>query len=130
GEAVFPRAVYVLEAVLTACLLAGARLASRVLVESVRRDSSHSKRVMLVGAGFAAQMVIRELARPDSGYVAIGCVDDDESKIGIHIQGVPVLGTIEELEILVEDNPAEEILIAIPSASGKQMRRITDSCQK
>ncbi len=126
----FPRSVYFLEAVLTACFLAGARLGSRVLVESVRRDSSRSKRVIVVGAGFAAQMVIRELARPNSGYAAVGCVDDDRSKIGVHIQGVPVLGTIEELEILVEDNPAEEILIAIPSASGKQMRRITDACQK
>lgn len=130
GAGGFPRSVYFLEAVLTACFLAGARLGSRVLVESVRRDSSRSKRVMLVGAGFAAQMVIRELARPESGYVAIGCVDDDRSKIGVHFQGVPVLGTIEELEILVEDNPAEEILIAIPSASGKQMQRITDACQK
>jgi FlaA1/EpsC-like NDP-sugar epimerase len=130
GAVAFPRSVYFLEAVLTACFLAGARLASRVLVESVRRDSSRSKRVIVVGAGFAAQMVIRELARPSSGYAAVGCVDDDRSKIGVHIQGVPVLGTIEELEILVEDNPAEEILIAIPSASGRQMRRITDACQK
>ena len=130
GAVAFPRSVYLFEAVLTMCFLAGARLGSRVLVESVRRDSSRSKRVMVVGAGFAAQMVIRELARPNSGYVAVGCVDDDRSKIGVHIQGVPVLGTIEELEILVEDNPAEEILIAIPSASGKQMRRITDACQK
>src|SRR5713101_1506293 len=130
GVVAFPRSVYFLEAVLTACFLAGARLGSRVLVESVQRDSSRSKRVMVVGAGFAAQMVIRELARPDSGYAAIGCVDDDISKIGIHIQGVPVLGTIDELEILVADNPAEEILIAIPSASGKQMQRITDACQR
>ena len=130
GAVAFPRSVYFLEAVLTACFLAGARLGSRVLVESVRRDSSRSKRVMVVGAGFAAQMVIRELARPNSGYAAVGCVDDDRSKIGVHILGVPVLGTIEELEILVEDNPAEEILIAIPSASGSQMRRITDACQK
>ena len=130
GAVGFPRTVYVLEAVLTACFLAGARLTSRVVVESVRRDSSHSKRVILVGAGFASQMVIRELARPKSRYLAVGCVDDDRSKIGVYIQGVPVLGTIEELESLVEDNPAEEILIAIPSASGKQMRRITDACQK
>src|SRR5216683_3886727 len=130
GVVAFPRSVYFLEAVLTACFLAGARLGSRVLVESVRRDSSRSKRVMVVGAGFAAQMVIRELGRPNSGYAAVGCVDDDQSKIGVHIQGVPVLGTIEELEILVEDNPAEEILIAIPSASGRQMRRITEACQK
>jgi len=131
GVVAFPRAVYVLEAVLTGCSLAGARLASRVLVESIRHDSSsRSKRVILVGAGFAAEMVIRELARPNSGYAAVGCVDDDKSKIGVHIRGVPVLGKIEELETLVQFNPAEEILIAIPSASGKQMRRITDACQK
>jgi FlaA1/EpsC-like NDP-sugar epimerase len=131
GAAAFPRSVYVLEAVFTGCFLAGARLASRVLVESVRRDSSsRSNRVILVGAGFAAQMVIRELARPNSGYVAVGCVDDDRSKIGVHIHGVPVLGTIEELETLVQLNSVDEILIAIPSASGKQMRRITDECQK
>jgi len=131
GAAAFPRSVYVLEAVFTGCFLSGARLASRVLVESVRRDSSsRSNRVILVGAGFAAQMVIRELARPNSGYVAVGCVDDDRSKIGVHIHGVPVLGTIEELETLVQLNSVDEILIAIPSASGKQMRRITDECQK
>ncbi len=130
GAGAFPRSVYFLEAVFTTCFLAGARLGTRVLVESVRRDSSRSKRVIVVGAGFAAQMVIRELARPNSGYALVGCVDDDRSKVGVHIQGVPVLGTIEELEILVEDSLAKEILIAIPSASGRQMRRITEACQK
>ena len=130
GAVAFPRSVYILEAVLTACFLAGTRLASRILVESVRRDSSRSKRVMLVGAGFAAQMVIRELARPDSGHVAIGCVDDDPSKLGIKIQGIRVLGAVDELEALVAVNPVDEILIAIPSASGKQMQHITDACQK
>jgi FlaA1/EpsC-like NDP-sugar epimerase len=129
GAVFFPRSIYVLEAVLTTCFLAGARLASRVLVETVRRDSSRSKRVMVVGAGFAAQMVIRELKRPDSGYAVTGCVDDDVSKLGVHIQGVPVLGTVEELETLVQLSSVEEILIAIPSISGKQMRRITEVCQ-
>ena len=126
----FPRSVYTLEAVLTACFLAGTRLASRILAESVRRDSSRSKRVILVGAGFAAQMVIRELARPGSGYVAIGCVDDDPSKLGIKIHGVSVLGAVDELEPLVAVNPVDEILIAIPSASGKQMQRISEACQR
>lgn len=131
GAAGFPRSVYILEAVLTGCFLAGARLTSRVLVESIRHDSSsRSKRVLLIGAGFAAEMVLRELARPNSGYLAVGCVDDDRSKKGIHIQGVPVLGTIEEIEALVQLNPIDEILIAIPSATGKQMRRITEACQK
>lgn len=130
GAVAFPRSVYTLEAVLTACFLAGTRLASRILAESVRRDSSRSKRVMLVGAGFAAQMVLREIARPDSGHVAIGCVDDDPSKLGIKIHGIRVLGAVDELEAIVAGNPVDEILIAIPSASGRQMQRIMDACQR
>ena len=130
GDPGFPRSVYVLEAILTASLLAGARLASRVLVESVRRDPSAARRVLLVGAGFAAQMVIRELARPDSGYFAVGCVDDDPSKMRLRINGVPVLGSVGQLESILETDPVDEILIAIPSATGKQMQRITEICQR
>ncbi len=126
----FPRSIYVLEAILTACLLGGARLASRILVESVRQDSASARRVLLVGAGFAAQMVIRELARPKSGYVTVGCVDDDRTKLGIHINGVPVLGTIDQLEEVRESQSVDEILIAIPSATGKQMQRITEACER
>jgi FlaA1/EpsC-like NDP-sugar epimerase len=130
GLSAFPRSIYFLEAILTASLLAGSRLASRVLVESVRRDSLSSKRVMLVGAGFAAQMVIRELTRPESGYKVVGCVDDDASKLGMRICDVPVLGQVEELDAVVQSNFVDEILIAIPSASGKQMQRVTQACQK
>jgi len=126
----FPRSIYLLEAILTTSLLAGARLASRVLVETVRRDSSTARRVLLVGAGFATQMVIRELARAKSGYVVVGCLDDDPSKLGIHINGVPVLGLVDELESVLDTNPVDEILIAIPSATGKQMQRITEICQR
>jgi FlaA1/EpsC-like NDP-sugar epimerase len=129
-EPAFPRSVYILEAIITASLLAGARLASRVLVESHRRDSSAARRVLLVGAGFAAQMVIRELARPESGYFAVGCLDDDPSKTGVHINGVPVLGSVGQLESVLESDPVDEILIAIPSATGRQMQRITEICQK
>jgi FlaA1/EpsC-like NDP-sugar epimerase len=130
GATGFPRSIYFLEAVLTASFLAGMRLASRVLAESVRRNAPRSKRVVLVGAGFAAQMVLRELARPESGYVVVGCVDDDTSKLRLRIHGIPVLGAVHDLESLVSAILAEEILIAIPSATGKQMKRITEECQK
>lgn len=126
----FPRSVYILEALLAAGLLACARLISRVLAETMRRDSAKSKRVLLVGAGFAAQMVIRELARADSGYAAVGCVDDDASKLGIRIYGVPVLGSIDQLPAVVARHPVDEILIAIPSATNSQMQRIAALCQR
>jgi FlaA1/EpsC-like NDP-sugar epimerase len=129
-NAAFPRSVYFLEAILTGVLLGGARLLSRVLMESFRRDSTGCKRVIFVGAGFAAQMLIRELSRSESGYMPIGCVDDDRSKQGILFQGVPVLGTIDQLGAVLELHPVDEVLIAIPSATGKQMQRITEVCER
>jgi FlaA1/EpsC-like NDP-sugar epimerase len=73
-------------------------------------------------------MIIRELRRSDSGLEIVGCVDDDESKRGIRLHGVPVLGTVSELASVLVGCPADEILIAVPSATGKQMQRFTEAC--
>src|SRR5260370_5415467 len=74
----FPRTIYVLEAVLTTGMLIGVRLLSRVFAESVQRGISPSKRVILIGAGSAAQAILRELRRPGSEYEAVGCLDDNQ----------------------------------------------------
>jgi FlaA1/EpsC-like NDP-sugar epimerase len=126
----FPRSIYILEAVLTAGFLSGGRLFSRVLAEGVRPGATTSQKVILIGAGFAAQMVIREIERAGSGYEVLGCVDDNPSKQGIRIQGTSVIGCVDEIGVLLARYPADEILIAIPSATGEQMRRFTAICQK
>src|SRR5271168_3069024 len=64
----FPRSVFVLEPLLTIGLLAGIRLLSRVTAETVREDLTSSKRVLIIGGGFAAQQIIREMRRPGTGY--------------------------------------------------------------
>lgn len=130
GIDAFPRSVYVLEAVLTTGLLAGGRLLSRVLAESMRHDVTTSKKAILIGAGFAAQMVIRQIAGSGDGYTVVGCVDDDRSKVGIKIHGVPVLGTVDQLPRLLSRYPVDEVLIAVPSATGEQMRRFIQVCQR
>jgi FlaA1/EpsC-like NDP-sugar epimerase len=130
GKTGFPRSVYVLEPVITAGLLCGVRLFSRVLAESVRKDYSARKRVMLIGAGSGAQTILREIRRPDSTYVAIGCLDDDPSKQGIRINDVPVLGPIENLVNALSNHPVDEVLIAVPSASARQMQRFVEVCNK
>ncbi len=130
GLSAFPRSVYLLEAVLTAGLLSGGRLMSRVLAESMRRDSKTSKKVIIIGAGFAAQMVIREIAHSGSGYCVLGCLDDNESKLGIAIHGVTVLGRTEELPAILAHYPADEVVIAVPSATGEQMQRFIEICQR
>ena len=126
----FPRAVYVLEAVLTAGLLMGVRVLSRLIAESVRENISSYKRVILIGAGSAAQTILREIRRPGSGYVAVGCLDDDQSKLGVRIHDVHVLGTVEQLPELLSSEPADEVLIAVPSATGAQMRKFVDICNR
>jgi FlaA1/EpsC-like NDP-sugar epimerase len=124
----FPRAIYVLEALLTAGLLMGVRLLSRVVAESVRENFSQCKRVILIGAGSAAHVILREIRRPGSPYVAVGCVDDDRSKLGIRIDNVRVLGTVDQLSEVLSSEPADEALIAVPSATGGQMRRFVEIC--
>jgi FlaA1/EpsC-like NDP-sugar epimerase len=124
----FPRTIYVLEALLTTGLLVGVRLLSRMFAESVRENISVCKRVILIGAGAAAQTILRELRRPQSGYVAVGCLDDDQSKLGIWIGSVRVLGTVDQLSEVVSSAPVDEVLIAVPSATGTQMRRFVEIC--
>jgi len=124
----FPRAIYVLEPLLTAGLLVGVRLLSRLIAESVRENLSSSKRVLLIGAGSAAQTVLREIHRPNSGYVALGCLDDDESKLNIRIHHVRVLGPVDQLPEVLSSMVIDEVLIAVPSATGAQMRRFVEIC--
>jgi FlaA1/EpsC-like NDP-sugar epimerase len=130
GIAAFPRSVYVIEGVLTAGLFAGGRLMSRLFAECMRGNVRGSKKIILIGAGFAAQMVIREIAHVRNGYSVVGCVDDDPKKLGLNVQGVPVLGSVGRLARVLARNPADEVLIAVPSATGEQMQRITQICQQ
>lgn len=124
-----PNPVYFLEPVIAIFLLAGARIASRALAESMTADRS-SKRCIVIGAGGASHSILREMRRPQSGYSAVGCVDDDRSKLGLRIHGVNVLGNVAELPRLAADYEVDEILIAVPSATDKQMQRFLEICSQ
>lgn len=89
-----------------------------------------SKRLALIGAGAAAQMILRELRQPCANCIAVACVDDDPSKRGLKIQGVPVMGCIDELPGILSRHPVDEILIAVPSATAAQMRRFLAICEQ
>jgi len=125
----FPVSIYALEGLLTFTLLTGVRVLTRMLTESVRADSN-SKRLLLVGAGHAAQSIIRETQKAETGHTVIGCVDDHPLKRGLRVLGVPVLGPIESLAELVVQHRIDEVLIAIPSATAAQMRRVVGICKQ
>ena len=81
-----------------------------------------------MGAGFAAQLLIRELKQASPAWIIVGCVDDEKSKVGSKVHGVPVLGTIEQLPELSAKNRTFEALIAMPSATSAQMQRVVQIC--
>jgi FlaA1/EpsC-like NDP-sugar epimerase len=126
----FPVSIYFLDPVIAVFLLAGARVGSRALAESVTEDFKSNTRCIVIGAGGASYSILREICRPNSGYAAVGCVDDDPSKLGLRIHGIPVLGTVDDLPSLVDLHTVEEILIAVPSATDKQMERFLEVCSQ
>src|SRR6266545_741656 len=107
-------------------LIAGSRLLARSVIERPGTGLvARGKEVLVVGAGDAGQLVIREMQRNRQlGYTPIGLIDDDPRKKNLRIHGVRVLGTTEELAHILRDNRPDEVLIAIPSGSGAARQRI------
>ena len=85
---------------------------------------------LIIGAGVAGRMLIFEMLEGTSDYMPIGLVDDDADKIGTTIQGVPVLGSCEDLPKLAQEYHVHVILFAIPSAADSRRRQIMSICSK
>jgi FlaA1/EpsC-like NDP-sugar epimerase len=108
-------------------LVAGSRLLARSVFErpTPGRLVARGREVLVIGAGEAARDTIREMHRnPQLGYTPIGLVDDDPRKKNIRIHGVRVLGSTADLPHLLRDNRPDEVLIAVPSASGEFRRAV------
>jgi FlaA1/EpsC-like NDP-sugar epimerase len=121
-----PRSVAVMDWLLLLGLIAGTRLLARSVIERPGIGLvARGKEVLVVGAGDAGQLTIREMQRNRQlGYTPIGLIDDDPRKKNLRIHGVRVLGTTEELAHILRDNRPDEVLIAIPSGSGEARQRI------
>jgi FlaA1/EpsC-like NDP-sugar epimerase len=122
-----PRSIAVMDWLLCLALIAGSRLLARTVFErpAAGRLVARGKEVLVIGAGEAGRDTIREMHRnPQLGYTPIGLVDDDPRKKNIRVHGVRVLGTSGDLPHLLRDNKPDEVLLAIPSASGEFRRRV------
>jgi FlaA1/EpsC-like NDP-sugar epimerase len=127
-----PVGVAVMDAVFTLVALGGARVIVRSLVERPRPGSfvPGGKEVVLVGAGDAGGLVLREMLKNRAaGYTPIGLIDDDPRKRHMRLHGVRVLGTTEELPVILRDRRPDEVHIAIPSAGGDVRNRIVHACR-
>jgi FlaA1/EpsC-like NDP-sugar epimerase len=128
-----PRGVIFLDWMLTFLLMGGARLISRALWERPWRQelSRDRKKVLVVGAGDAGEVVVREMLKSrELRFRPVGFVDDDVRKKNLRIHGVRVVGTTKHLTQLVDEYAAEEVIIAIPSASGPAIENIVLQCKK
>ncbi|MFN8163155.1 MAG: nucleoside-diphosphate sugar epimerase/dehydratase [Solirubrobacterales bacterium] len=127
-----PRSVEVTDFVLTMLLIAGARLAVRLIVERPSRGARLPKHeVLVVGAGSGGQMVVRELQlNPNLGATAIGFVDDDPRKRGMRMLGLKVLGSTEEIASILDETEPNEVVIAIPSAPGTLRAQVVAACRE
>ena len=129
----FPFSILVVEVLISFAFIGGLRFLIRAFRETEFQQevSVQKKNILIVGAGDAGEMILREMLKLSKlGYRPIGFVDDNPLYRGKFIHQLPILGSCEEIPEIVKAKEAEEIIIAIPSANYKQVKRIVSYCEK
>lgn len=112
-------------------LIGGSRFVWRMFRDTYIAKATDKKRTLIIGAGSAGTMVVRQLQHnKEADLYPIAFVDDDRNKQKLEIYNVPVVGTTEHIKELVEDNNIEHIIIAIPSLNRNQINEIFEKCRK
>ena len=129
----FPRSVLAIDWLLSFLVIGAFRFGLRLLSESTTKfngDQSRQKSVLIIGAGDAGAIVVRELEKnPQLNMRAIGFLDDDPEKLKKQIHGVQVLAPISELGHMIKTRPVDEVILSIPSAPGMVVRQVAETCQ-
>jgi FlaA1/EpsC-like NDP-sugar epimerase len=129
----FPRSVLAIDWLLSILAVGGVRFTLRLLGESRSKTmdtNGQVKRVLIVGAGDAGALVLREMQKnPQLNLVPVCYVDDDPAKQNQQIHDVPVVGTLKDIGRVVDTKRINEVIIALPSAPGKAVRQVSDICR-
>ncbi len=125
----YPRSIYLIDSILLLVVLSVLRSAKRIYATLIQTGIA-SRRILIVGAGNAGEMIVRNM-KQDRRYDSLPAafVDDDIAKHSKKIHNTRVIGNISEIEQAVEEVHANEILIAIPSASTTEMKKIIKYCK-
>ncbi len=126
-----PRTTLALYPLFLVFLLGAPRLIYRVWKDRGLHLSSapECKRVLILGAGRAGEMLVRDMRR-DNECVPVGFLDDNPQLKGAKVHGMPVLGTLDQVARVVDDMGVDVVVIAIPSASNAQVRRVVELCEQ
>jgi FlaA1/EpsC-like NDP-sugar epimerase len=131
-ELSIPRGIVAIDWLFALAFITGVRLLARTLIERPGRGRfvARGREALIVGAGDAGQLIIREMLKtPRLGYTPIGLVDDDPRKRNMRLHGVRVLGTTDQLPRLLVDNRPDEVIIAIPSGAGEVRQNVVNACR-
>jgi FlaA1/EpsC-like NDP-sugar epimerase len=131
----FTRSVLIIDWLLSVLSVGGIRFAFRLLAENrnnpaVPKHSGQEHKVLIVGAGDAGALVVRELQKNKQlNQSPVGFLDDNPSKQKQQIYGVPVVGTLTDLSQILDHKHIDEVIIAIPTAPGRVVRLVADVCR-
>ena len=131
----FPRSVLAIDWLASILAVGGLRFTFRLLAENKNNPNisnlvANAHRVLVVGAGDAGALVVREMQKnPQIGLIPIGYLDDAREKQNNQIYGVPVVGTLTDLARELDNRQVDEVIIAIPSAPGRVVRLVADVCR-
>jgi FlaA1/EpsC-like NDP-sugar epimerase/lipopolysaccharide/colanic/teichoic acid biosynthesis glycosyltransferase len=126
-----PRSVAIIYWLLGLMFMGAVRFSQRAAKEMLGRPQQHRKRVLVVGAGTAGEMIIRQMKIDNElDYHPVCLVDDNPEKLDSSLHGVPVLGNSTNIPQLVKQKGIEQIVIATPSAKPSQMRLIVAKCEE
>jgi len=125
-----PRSVLILYPLILALGLAGPRLLYRWMKDHhLHLHTSERERALLIGAGQAGELLVRDLLK-SGPYEPVGFLDDADRRQGQEIQGVRVIGRISDMEQVIDDMAVNVVLLAIPSASHQVIQSMVNRCQK
>ncbi len=139
-----PRSIPIIDFLVSVPLVGGPRFAVRLIARHefplhlrnnrnhpLKQERDENKRVLVMGAGDAGAMIVREMqANPGLGLEPVGLLDDDRAKVGMTIYGVPVRGTRDHIPRLAQRGEVDEVIIAMPTAPGRAIREVVDLCQQ
>ena len=144
----FSRAIFLIDWCLTILFISGFRLVVRIYFETagtgkswletlrsiiipLKRKMPGTRNLLIIGAGDCGEKIFREIRdNARLQFNVVGFLDDNPAKVGMKIHGSPVLSGIGDIQTVARTVKAEEVLIAIPSASSQDIRRIVEICDK
>ena len=136
-----PRSIPFIDLLVSLPLVGGTRFAVRLATDRsfarlwrnnhTESERDHLRRVLVMGAGSAGAMIVREMqANPGLGLEPVGLLDDNRAKVGMTIHGVVVQGTREDIPRLYREEKIDEVIIAMPTAPGQAIRDVVTICQQ